>query len=124
MLLSPLRVFLPITDQQTVRNTENGKRRKMTDIRFDLREAKRLVMGVLFVARSMFGSAALVPCCAAHMRRAAKCGRRAGRHLHSKSNNATHAGPMPAMATSMTAEAAVSASSCIAPRPSDKFVSR
>jgi hypothetical protein len=50
---------------------------------------------------------------------AAKCGRRilkcAGRHRHSKSNHARHAGPMPAMATAMSAVAAVSASRCIAP---------
>jgi hypothetical protein len=56
---------------------------------------------------------------------AAKCGRRAlkcaGRHRHSKSNNATHAGPMPAMATAMTAVAAFSASRCIARRSVRQF---
>jgi hypothetical protein len=43
----------------------------------------------------------------------------AGRHHHSNSNSATHAGPTPAMAIVMTAVAAFSALRCITPRPSD-----
>jgi hypothetical protein len=43
--------------------------------------------------------------------------KRPGRDHHSKSNNATDAGPMLAMATAMTAVAVLSASRCIAPCP-------